>query len=82
MSDFYSRQIQPLLQTLIKQFPAILITGPRQVGKSTLLQHISKKHQYITFDDPILLDQARNEPTLFMLNHQGKLILDKVQYAP
>ena len=82
MSDFYSRQIQPLLQTLIKQFPAILITGPRQVGKSTLLQHISKKHQYITFDDPILLDQARNEPTLFMLNHQGKLILDEVQYAP
>lgn len=82
MSDFYSRQIQPLLQTLIKQFPAILITGPRQVGKSTLLQHISKKHQYITFDDPILLDQARNDPTLFMLNHQGKLILDKVQYAP
>ena len=82
MSDFYSRQIQPLLQTLIKQFPAILITGPRQVGKSTLLQHISKEHQYITFDDPILLDQARNEPTLFMLNHQGKLILDEVQYAP
>ena len=82
MSDFYSRQIQPLLQTLIKQFPAILITGPRQVGKSALLQHISKEHQYITFDDPILLDQARNEPTLFMLNHQGKLILDEVQYAP
>ena len=82
MSDFYSRQIQPLLQTLIKQFPAILITGPRQVGKSTLLQHISKEHQYITFDDPILLDQARNESTLFMLNHQGKLILDEVQYAP
>ena len=82
MSDFYSRQIQPLLQTLIKQFPAILITGPRQVGKYTLLQHISKEHQYITFDDPILLDQARNESTLFMLNHQGKLILDEVQYAP
>ena len=79
--SFYSRQMQPLLRSLIKQFPAILVTGPRQVGKSTLLQHISEDYQYVTFDDPILLTQARNDPALFMLNHQGKLILDEVQYA-
>jgi hypothetical protein len=74
--------MQPLLQNLIQQFPTILVTGPRQVGKSTLLQHIGEDYQYVTFDDPLLLNQARNDPTLFMLNHSGKLILDEVQYAP
>lgn len=80
--NFYQRQMQPLLQNLIQQFPAILVTGPRQVGKSTLLQHIGENYQYVTFDDPLLLNQARTDPTLFMLNHSGKLILDEVQYAP
>ncbi|MCK3654430.1 ATPase [Pasteurellaceae bacterium Macca] len=79
---FYTRQITPLVQRLTQQFPAILVTGPRQVGKSTLLQHIGEQYQYITFDDPVLLNQAKNDPTLFMLNHNGKLILDEVQYAP
>lgn len=80
--NFYQRQMQPLLQNLIQQFPTILVTGPRQVGKSTLLQHIGEDYQYVTFDNPLLLNQARNDPTLFMLNHSGKLILDEVQYAP
>lgn len=80
--NFYSRQMQPLLRSLIKQFPAVLVTGPRQVGKSTLLKQLGEEYQYVTFDDPILLAQARNDPSLFMLNHQGKLILDEVQYAP
>nr|WP_157019623.1 ATP-binding protein [Muribacter muris] len=71
-----------LLNTLIKQFPAVLVTGPRQVGKSTLLQHIGQDYQYVTFDDPMLLNQAKNDPSLFMLNHSGKLILDEVQYVP
>ncbi|OOF36227.1 ATP-binding protein [Rodentibacter heidelbergensis] len=80
--SFYIRQMQSLLQSLMKQFPAVLVTGPRQVGKSTLLQHIGKDYHYVSFDDPILLSMARNDPTLFMLNHKGKLILDEVQYAP
>ncbi|WGE55718.1 ATP-binding protein [Actinobacillus equuli subsp. equuli] len=80
--SFYKRQMQPLLQSLIKQFPAVLVTGPRQVGKSTLLQYISEDYQYVTFDDPMLLSMAKNDPSLFMLNYSGKLILDEVQYAP
>lgn len=80
--SFYSRQMQRLLQSLIKQFPAVLVTGPRQVGKSTLLQHIREDYQYVTFDDPLLLSMAKSDPTLFMLNHSGKLILDEVQYVP
>lgn len=78
----YSRQMKPLIEALIKQFPAVLVTGPRQVGKFTLLQHISEDYQYVTFDDPIVLSMAKNDPNLFMLNYSGKLILDEVQYAP
>ena len=78
----YSRQMKPLIEALIKQFPAVLVTGPRQVGKSTLLQHISEDYQYVTFDDPMVLSMAKNDPSLFMLNYSGKLILDEVQYAP
>lgn len=80
--DYFSRQMQPLLNELLQQFPAILVTGARQVGKSTLLQQLGENYQYITFDDPLLLEQAQTEPSLFMLNHPGKLILDEVQYVP
>lgn len=78
----YSRQMKPLIEALIKQFPAVLVAGPRQVGKSTLLQYISEDYQYVTFDDPMVLSMAKNDPSLFMLNYSGKLILDEVQYAP
>ncbi|NBI13123.1 DUF4143 domain-containing protein [[Haemophilus] felis] len=77
----YSRQILPLLQRIAQQFPAILITGPRQVGKSTLLKMLGD-YGYVTFDDPVLLQQVKQEPTLFMLNHPFPLIIDEVQYAP
>ena len=79
---YISRQIQPLVSRLLKQFPAVLVTGARQVGKSTLLKHIAKDYAYLTFDDPLLLEQAKQEPRLFFLNRSGDVILDEVQYAP
>lgn len=79
---FITRHLQSILTALIRQFPLIMVTGARQVGKSTLLKHISgfedKNYQYITFDDPLQLAQATDEPMLFMLNHTGNLILDEV----
>ena len=79
---YYPRHLQPVLQKLSAQFPAVLLTGARQVGKSTLLQHIAPEYGYLTLDDPLLLDQAKNEPQLFLLNHTPPLIVDEVQYAP
>ena len=57
---YYPRHLQPVLQKLSAQFPAVLLTGARQVGKSTLLQHIAPEYGYLTLDDPLLLDQAKN----------------------
>ena len=52
------------------------------MGKSTLLQYSAPEYGYVSFDDPLLLTQAKEEPNLFLLNHAEQVILDKVQYAP
>lgn len=44
---YIDRQMQPLLTELQTQFPALLVTGPRQVGKSTLLKHVAPDHHYV-----------------------------------
>jgi len=63
-----------------KSFKAVLLTGARQVGKSTLLEHLFPDREYATFDDPVLLEQARREPGVFFQNHPAPLTLDEVQY--
>ncbi len=63
-------------------FPAVLVTGPRQIGKAALLQLIGEDHDYITIDNPLVLQQAKEDPHLFLINHPGELILDEIQYAP
>jgi hypothetical protein len=76
------RTITNHLVNTIKSFPAVLITGPRQVGKSSLLQMIVEDYEYISFDNPLLLQQAKEDPELFFMNHPAKLILDEIQYVP
>ena len=79
---YIDRQMQSLLTELQTQFPALLVTGPRQVGKSTLLKHVAPDHHYVSFDDPLLRQQADDDPALFLRNHPDRLILDEVQHVP
>ncbi len=79
---YIQRHSEKILAELLQQFPAILLTGARQVGKSTLLQHLFPEYRYLSFDDPLLLEQAKNDPQLFFLNYAKQIIFDEVQYAP
>lgn len=80
---YIDRHISKILDELRQQFSAVLLTGARQVGKSTLLKHITgEEYTYVSFDDPQIIRQVKEDPNLFLLDHPGKLILDEIQLAP
>lgn len=79
---YIRRIIESLLLDAAKHFPVILLTGPRQSGKSTTLQKLFPAHAYITFDDPIVRMQAERDPALFLADHPAPVILDEIQYVP
>jgi uncharacterized protein len=76
------RTLYKTIEKLSKSFPILLLTGPRQVGKTTLLSEISSHHTYITLDDLEERNLAMTDPALFLQLHKGPLIIDEVQYAP
>ena len=79
---YIRRAIEPLLLAAAKHFPVILLTGPRQSGKSTTLQRLFPAHAYVTFDDPIIRAQADRDPALFLADHPAPVVLDEIQYVP
>lgn len=65
------------------QFPVLLVTGPRQVGKTTFLRHLAgEDRQYVTLDDPLVRTLARDDPALFFQRYTTPLLIDEIQYAP
>ena len=76
------RHIEPIAEKRAKNSKAILLTGPRQVGKSTLFKHIFSSSNQVTFDDDLMLAQATDDPGLFMLNNPCPLMIDEVQKCP
>lgn len=79
---YIKRSIEKVLEKRGNSSKCILVTGPRQVGKSTLLKHIYKDVNYITFDDELVRIQAKEEPGLFFVNNKTPLIIDEVQLLP
>ena len=64
------RNIEEIVEKRAKNNKAILLTGPRQVGKSTLFKHLFKSVNQVTFDDDLLLAQAEEDVGLFLSKHQ------------
>lgn len=65
------------------QFPVLLLTGPRQVGKTTFLQHVREGgRRYVTLDDPSLRVLAAEDPVLFLQRFPPPVLIDEIQYAP
>jgi predicted AAA+ superfamily ATPase len=79
---YLPRSIEPVVKKLLKQFPAVIVSGPRQSGKSTLLENTYPDYRYITFDDPILREQANSDPNLLLDEAGIPVILDEIQYVP
>ncbi len=78
-----TRTLETILSTGAHGAPVVLVTGARQVGKSTLLHRASGgNRQVVTLDDPNLLQLARQNPAQFLREWQPPLTIDEFQYAP
>ena len=76
------RHIEEVAKRRAQSAKAVLLTGPRQVGKSTLFKHLFPDVQQVTFDDDLLLAQATDDVGLFLLNNPCPLMIDEVQKCP
>ena len=79
---YIERSITPYVQKAEKNFKAVLITGARQAGKSTLLKKLFPSRKYITFDDPFIEEQAIRNAGMFMTLNQPPVTFDEVQRVP
>jgi len=79
----FERTMTKVIRDLSKTFRVLLLTGQRQVGKTTLLENLEKgKRKYITLDNPKFRALAQNDPELFMAENPPPVLIDEVQYAP
>lgn len=79
---YIKRSAENVIKKQEKIFKAILITGARQVGKTTILKNLKSNVNYITLDDMILNQSAKEDPNLFLKSNKKPLIIDEIQYAP
>ncbi|NLH16716.1 MAG: ATP-binding protein [Phycisphaerae bacterium] len=80
---YWKRTIERYLSSVSRQFPVVLVTGARQVGKTTVLERLSRRNRtYVTLDDPRVLSVAREDPALFFERFSPPLLIDEIQYAP
>lgn len=80
---YLKRQIESTIINISKSFPVLLLTGPRQVGKTTLLKHLAgKERTFVTLDAPDVRMLAKTDPRLFFQTYKPPILIDEIQYAP
>lgn len=83
---YITRHMEHVLAQINTQYPALLVTGPRQVGKTTMLEHLAAEEgrgrEAVTLDDLTIRELAKTDPKMFFQLHQPPLLIDEVQYAP
>ena len=80
--EYIKRNAEEVIKKEEKLFKAILVTGARQVGKTTMLKNLKPNINYVTLDDMLLNQSALEEPDLFLKSNKPPIIIDEVQYAP
>ncbi len=79
---YIQRTAENTIKRLSKEFKVVLVTGARQVGKSTLLKHCDSAREYVTLDNLFERESATQNPELFLQAHKPPVIIDEIQYAP
>lgn len=83
---YIARHMEKIVMALTEQYPAIMIVGPRQVGKTTMLEHLmaqeGRGRKKVTLDDLSERELAKTDPKMFFQLHKPPLLIDEVQYAP
>ena len=79
---YIDRDLKNRILQFSKEYACLLVSGPRQVGKTTLLRHLDPKRAYVTLDDLEERQLARTEPATFLSLHPAPVRIDEVQYAP
>lgn len=80
---FFNRNLENAFMAASSSFSAVVLTGARQVGKTTFLRHISEpKRAYVSLDSLDYRQMAKNDPRLFLSNFPPPVIIDEIQYAP
>lgn len=80
---YIKRALEDTILNVSKTFPVLLVTGPRQVGKTTLLLKLAEEgRKYVSLDDPDVRHLAKTDPALFMQRYKPPVIIDEIQYAP
>ncbi len=79
---YIKRHAESTVQQLSKMFGAILVAGPRQVGKTTMLKEITQNINYVTLDDMIMLASAQEESGTFFKDNPPPVFVDEIQKAP
>ena len=80
---YIKRDMESLILTLSQEYSCILVTGPRQVGKTTMLEHImSEDRHVVSLDDLQERALAKNDPSMFLKLHPTPVLIDEIQYAP
>ena len=81
---YITRNLENVVNQVTKEYPVVLVTGPRQVGKTTMLRKLMEgtDRGYVTLDDLNDRNIAKTDPELFLQLHKPPVLIDEVQYAP
>ena len=82
--SYIRRSLEKIVLQVTKEYPVVLLSGPRQVGKTTMLKKLMEgtERSYVSLDDLQERELARTDPELFLQLHKPPILIDEVQYAP